>query len=283
MRNCLTPIEARNLLCCCSTPHRRAVVLLVLQRMKQLREKQLTESIIAGLPSIPQDLLALRSPGSDTNLNIGRPRPDIGAAQSNYADTASNYECPSCRKPTLFGQTCCGYCSSTAGTLHHHNCVHNLLPGALGPGAADFSASTSPSSVASAYPTWPPAHRTTSAAATSGSMTSSAEQVRGSCAGGGMHPCTLCGNDVTTDDFTGSICCETCLTSGGARHDPGCSADPSRTSTLHSLVYSSMRRVSPQIRGLQMKAAVPRLVVSAPAVTHEGECDSFAVGECSKK
>ena len=227
-------------------------------------------------------------------LNTGPPCPDIGAAQSNHADTASHCECPSCRKPMLFGRICCGQCSSTSGALHHHNCVHNLSPGCW-PGEADPSASTSPSLVASAYPWRPLAHGNRSAAATSGIAAARAEELDHNPASqlphsevpistdGGMHPCTLCGNDVTTDDFTGSICCVTCLTSGGARHDPGCSADPSRTSTLHSLVYSSMRRVSPQIRGLQMKAAVPRLVVSAPAVTHEGECDSFAVGECSKK
>ena len=62
---------------------------------------------------------------------------------------------------------------------------------------------------------------------------------------GGNYPCTLCGNDVTNDDFTGSVCCETCLTSGGAHHDLDCSADPNRTTkkrtwTEFTAMYTSM-------------------------------------------
>ena len=141
MQGLLTATETNNILCCCATLHQKALIQLVLRRRKQLHGEKLMTALLGDLPSIMPYMWAIQPAGfavkSGTvpscqalrisSLSKGALSLHNGAPHRRYTETASNYECPSCRRPALFGRTCCDQCRRSSGTHHHRDCIYALL------------------------------------------------------------------------------------------------------------------------------------------------------------
>ena len=138
MRGLLTSAETNNILCCCATLHQRSLIHLVIQNMKQLHGEKLMRTLLEDLPSIMSYMRAIQPAGDGVKaptvqagqalrlspLNEGAPFLHTETSHLGYAETASNYECPSCSKLSLFGRTCCDQCRQTSGT-HHRDCIYD--------------------------------------------------------------------------------------------------------------------------------------------------------------
>ena len=157
----LTPREAGSIRCSCSEPHRRSVLAPAPQVIKQPPGEHSTVPTNSATLD-HQNAEAPSSPIAGTKPDAAPPHP-LKAIQTHNVDTASNRECPSCRKPTIFGRTCCEHCRRSGGVLHHHTCPYSQSRGELGSGNAAHSLSASAKASARAVdrarPTLPPSRK----------------------------------------------------------------------------------------------------------------------------